>query len=57
MAEVSVIYDPNNPVELATQESLQVMRLIESLEELDDVQNVYAALEITDEAIVAMEAA
>jgi YebC/PmpR family DNA-binding regulatory protein len=57
MAEVSVIYDPNNPVELATQDSLQVLRLIESLEDLDDVQNVYAALEISDEAIAAMEAA
>jgi YebC/PmpR family DNA-binding regulatory protein len=57
MAEVSVIYDPNNPVELATPDSLQVLRLIESLEDLDDVQNVYAALEISDEAIAAMEAA
>jgi YebC/PmpR family DNA-binding regulatory protein len=57
MAEVSVIYDPNNPVELAAAESLQVMRLIESLEELDDVQNVYSALEISDEAIAALEAA
>jgi YebC/PmpR family DNA-binding regulatory protein len=57
MAEVSVIYDPNNPVALTTAESLQVMRLIESLEELDDVQNVYSSLELSDEAIAAMEAA
>ena len=55
--EVSVIYDPNNPVELATAESLQVMRLVESLEELDDVQNVYSSLQISDEAIAALEAA
>ena len=56
-AEVSVIYDPNNPIELATAESLQVMRLIEALEELDDVQNVYSSLELSDEAMAAMEAA
>jgi transcriptional/translational regulatory protein YebC/TACO1 len=34
-----------------------VMKLIESLEELDDVQAVYSNLEYSDEAIAAMEAA
>lgn len=57
MDESSLIFDPTNRVELGHAESLQVMGLIERIEELDDVQNVYSALEISDEAIAAMEAA
>lgn len=55
--EVSMIFDPSNPIELHQGEAVQVMRLIEMLEDLDDVQNVYSALEISDEAIAALEAA
>jgi YebC/PmpR family DNA-binding regulatory protein len=54
MEEANVIYDPNTPQTLAQQETLQVMTLIDKLEELDDVQNVYSTLEITDEAIAIM---
>lgn len=54
--EAKVIYDPNNVVPLDSREALQVMRVIEQLEDLDDVQNVYVALDITDELIEAMEA-
>jgi len=56
VAEVSVIREPNNSIELDTFEALQVMKLIDSLEDLDDVQNVYSALEISDEALAALEA-
>lgn len=52
--ESNLIYDPNNPIELEQNQALQVMNLIEKLEDLDDVQNVYSALDITDEAIAAM---
>lgn len=55
--EVSVIYEPNNPIELDQVAAVQVMKLVELLEDLDDVQNVYSALEISDEAIAALEAA
>lgn len=55
LEEVSVIYDANNTLELETTAALQVMKLVEALEELDDVQNVYSSLEISDEAIVALE--
>jgi YebC/PmpR family DNA-binding regulatory protein len=57
MDESSLIYDPNSPLELEPPAALQVMNLIERIEELDDVQNVYTTLEVTDEAIAAMEAA
>ena len=33
------------------------MNLIERIEELDDVQNVYSALEMSDELLAAMEEA
>ncbi len=57
MDESSLIFDPANRIELSQSDSLQVMNLIERIEELDDVQNVYSALEMSDEVLAAMEAA
>lgn len=57
MAEANMIYDPNNPLELDQAQALQVMNLIEKIEDVDDVQDVYSSLDVTDEAIAAMEAA
>ena len=57
MDESSLIFDPTNRMELSHAESMQVMNLIERIEELDDVQNVYSALEMSDEVLAAMEAA
>lgn len=51
IAEANLIYEPNNPLALDQHETVQVMKLIDVLEELDDVQNVYSSLEISDEAI------
>ncbi|MCA9955754.1 MAG: YebC/PmpR family DNA-binding transcriptional regulator [Ardenticatenaceae bacterium] len=55
--EASMVFEPNNPIELTESDALQVMRVIEVIEDLDDVQSVYSTLEISDEAIAAMEAA
>ncbi|NCF65098.1 MAG: YebC/PmpR family DNA-binding transcriptional regulator [Chloroflexi bacterium] len=57
MDEANVIYDPINSIELPQNQAMQVMSLIEKIEDLDDVQNVYSTLEVTDEAIAAMEMA
>jgi YebC/PmpR family DNA-binding regulatory protein len=46
---------PNQEMELGVEDTMQVIRSIESLEELDDVQNVYSNLKISDEAMAAME--
>lgn len=54
--EVSMIYDPNNPLGLEPAKTVQIMRLIERIEDLDDVQNVYSTLDITDEALASLEA-
>jgi len=47
---------PNQEIELGVEDTLQVIRAIESIEELDDVQNVYSNLKISEEALAAMEA-
>jgi YebC/PmpR family DNA-binding regulatory protein len=43
--------DPNQEVELSLEDTIQVMKVIDTLEELDDVQEVYSNLKITDEAL------
>jgi len=48
---------PKNEIELEPDKTVQVMRTIELLEELDDVQAVYSNLTITDEAIAKLEGA
>ncbi len=53
--EAELQYVPNNPQELGVEDTLQVMRLVENLEDLDDVQNVYSTLTITDEAMARLE--
>ncbi len=47
---------PTNEMELPPDQTVQVMRVIEALEDLDDVQNVYSNLKITDEALAQLEA-
>jgi transcriptional/translational regulatory protein YebC/TACO1 len=42
-------------MELDVDGTLQVMRAIENVEEIDDVQNVYANLRISEEAVAALE--
>ncbi len=46
---------PNQEMELGVEETLAVMKSIDALEELDDVQNVYSNLRISDAAMAAME--
>jgi YebC/PmpR family DNA-binding regulatory protein len=46
---------PKNEIELDPNATVQVMRMIETLEELDDVQQVFSNLTITDEAIAKLE--
>ena len=47
---------PNQEIELDVDATLSVMKTIESLEELDDVQNVFSNVRLTEEAMAAMEA-
>jgi YebC/PmpR family DNA-binding regulatory protein len=57
ISESELRMEPNQKLELDPEASVQVMKLLEQLEELDDVQAVYTNLEFSDAAIAAMEAA
>lgn len=46
---------PQETKKLESGEAIKILRLIEEFEDLDDVQNVYHNLEITDEIIEALE--
>jgi len=56
-SEASLSQIPKNEIEVGPKETVQVMGVIEALEELDDVQQVYSALAISDAAIAELEAA
>ena len=53
-AEITLV--PKTTVALEEKQALQNMNLISNLEELDDVQQVYSNLDITDELMVRFEA-
>jgi YebC/PmpR family DNA-binding regulatory protein len=46
---------PNQEMELGVGDTLQVIRTIENIEEMDDVQNVFSNMKFSDEAMAAME--
>jgi YebC/PmpR family DNA-binding regulatory protein len=52
--EATLIYEPNNPIDLDSDQAVKVMNLVEQLEELDDIEDVYTTLNLTDEAVAAM---
>lgn len=55
--EAELMPIPQNEIALGHKETMQVMGIIESLEDLDDVQQVYSGLHISDEALAELEAA
>jgi len=46
---------PNQEIELDLNDTIQVMKVIEGIEEMDDVQNVYSNLKMSEEALKAIE--
>ncbi|MGC8856619.1 MAG: YebC/PmpR family DNA-binding transcriptional regulator [Anaerolineae bacterium] len=48
---------PKQEIELSPEDTVQVLKVIETLEELDDVQNVYSNLKVSDEALATLETA
>lgn len=48
---------PTNEIELEVDETLQVMRVIEALEDLDDVQEIFSNLHVSAAALARLEAA
>lgn len=54
-AEISML--PKSTTQLSPEETMKAMRLIEALEEIEDVQQVYSNLDISDEIMAQYEAA
>lgn len=54
VTESELRMEPNQKLELDPDATVQVMKLIEALEELDDVQSVYTNIEFTDAALTIM---
>ena len=50
-----LIFEPNNPTAVSIADAKKVQRLIDKLEEFDDVQNVYSTMDITDEVAAALD--
>jgi YebC/PmpR family DNA-binding regulatory protein len=48
---------PKQEMELSAEDTISVLKALETIEELDDVQNVYSNLKVSDEALAALEAA
>ncbi len=48
---------PKQELELSVDHTVQVMRALEGIEDLDDVQNVFSNLKVSEEAVAALEAA
>jgi YebC/PmpR family DNA-binding regulatory protein len=57
ITEGQVTYVPQSTVRVEGKDAVSVVKLIEALEELDDVQSVYANYDIPDEVLEAISAA
>ncbi|MBI2467690.1 MAG: YebC/PmpR family DNA-binding transcriptional regulator [Candidatus Rokubacteria bacterium] len=57
MQSAEVTYLPQSTIRLEGKDAQQVLRLVEALEELDDVQHVYANFDIPDEVLETLGAA
>ena len=53
--ESGVRFLPKQEISLDTEQAVKVMKVIENLEDLDDIQNIYSNLDITEDAVAAME--
>ncbi|MCL1799570.1 MAG: YebC/PmpR family DNA-binding transcriptional regulator [Eggerthellaceae bacterium] len=50
-----LIMVPTTPTQVGVSDAKKVMRLIDKLEELEDLQNVYHAMDVTDEIAAALD--
>jgi YebC/PmpR family DNA-binding regulatory protein len=52
-AELTMV--PTTPTDVSVSDAMKVMRLVDALDELEDLQNVYHTMNITDEIAAALE--
>lgn len=51
-----LVMEPTNPTAVSIEDAKKVMRLVDKLEESDDIQNVYTTMDLTDEIAAALDA-
>ena len=56
LEDAGLRYMPNQELELGVEDTLKAMRVIENLEEMDDIRSVSSNLSISEEALAALEA-
>ncbi len=49
------VMEPTTPSVVTLEDAKKVLRLVDALEELDDIQGVYHTMELTDEIAAALE--
>lgn len=50
-----LVMEPTTPTVVSVEDAKKVLRLVDKLEESDDIQNVYHTMELTDEIAAALE--
>ena len=53
---VKAIWKPQNTIEVDEEKATSLMKLIDTLEDDDDVQNVYSNFEVSDEVMAKLSA-
>jgi len=56
VSSMDLIMSPQNEMTLEVKESVQILKLIDLLEDMDDVRRVFSNLDVTEEAVAAFEA-
>jgi len=51
-----LVMEPTTPAAVSVEDAKKVMRLVDKLEESDDIQNVYTTMDLTDEIAAALDA-
>ena len=55
MKGAELVMEPTTPVAVSVEDAKKVMRLVDGLEEHDDIQSVYHNMDMTDEIAAALE--
>ncbi|MBN1922240.1 MAG: YebC/PmpR family DNA-binding transcriptional regulator [Anaerolineae bacterium] len=55
VVSIDLVMAPKNEMSLPVKDAVQVLKLVDNLEEMDDVRRVFSNLEVTEEAVEAFE--
>ena len=55
VAEAELRYIPNQEMELSKEDTLQVLRVIDALDEMDDTEHIFHNMAVSDEIYAEME--